>query len=64
MSGAPPELEHVMSAIAKKSMSATVALILFGMLALFAGEKWLVVLIPAAVLVWYGAAPKLRSGRN
>jgi len=64
MSGAPPESEHVMSANTKKSMSAAVALILFGMLALFTGEKWLGVLIPAAVLVWYGAAPKLRSGRN
>jgi p-aminobenzoyl-glutamate transporter AbgT len=64
MSGAPPALEHVMSANAKKSMSATVTLILFGMLALFTGEKWLVVLIPAAALVWYGAASKLRSGRN
>jgi len=53
-----------MSANTKKSMSAAVALILFGMLALFTGEKWLGVLIPAAVLVWYGAAPKLRSGRN
>ena len=53
-----------MSANAKKSMSAGIALILFGMLALFTKEKWLTVLIPAAVLVWYGAAPKLRSGRN
>jgi len=53
-----------MSANAKKSMSVTIALVLFGMLALLTGEKWLVVLIPAAALVWYGAAPKLRSGRN
>jgi len=53
-----------MSANAKKSMTATLALILFGALALFAGEKWLWALIPAAVLVWYGAAPRLRSGRN
>ena len=53
-----------MSANAKKSTTATIALILFGALALFAGEKWLWVLIPAAALVWYGAAPRLRSGRN
>ena len=53
-----------MSAKTKKSMSATIALILLGMLALLMGEKWLAVLIPAAALVWYGAAQKLRSGRN
>jgi len=53
-----------MSAKTKKSMSATIALILLGMLALFTEEKWLAVLIPAAALVWYGAAPKLGSGRN
>lgn len=53
-----------MSANAKKSMSAGVALILFGMLALFTEEKWLMVLIPAAALVWYGAVPRLRSGPN
>jgi hypothetical protein len=53
-----------MSANAKKSMSATIVLILFGMLALLTGEKWLVVLIPAAALVWYAAGPKLGSGRS
>jgi hypothetical protein len=53
-----------MSANAKKSMTATIALILFGALALFAGEKWLWALIPAAALVWYAANLKLRSGRN
>jgi hypothetical protein len=46
-----------MSANAKKSMTATIALILFGALALFAGEKWLWALIPAAALVWYAANP-------
>ena len=54
----------VMSANTKESMTATITLILFGALALFAGEKWLWVLIPAAALVWYGAGPRLRSGRN
>ena len=53
-----------MSANAKKSMSVTAVLILFGILVLFAGEKSLVVLIPAALMVWFGAAPTLRSGRN
>ncbi len=53
-----------MSMDAKKSMGWTVVLILMGMAALYGGSKWLVLLIPAAVLVWYGAGPMLRSGRN
>jgi len=53
-----------MSANAKKSMTATIALILFGALALCMSEKWLWLLIPAAALVWYRAVPRLRSGRN
>jgi hypothetical protein len=53
-----------MSANSKKSIGWTSVLVLLGLIALFGGEKWLVVLIPAAVLVWYGAGPLLRSGRN
>jgi hypothetical protein len=53
-----------MSANSKKSMGSTAALILLGMLALYGGEKWLSLLVPAAVLVWYAAQPILRSGRN
>jgi len=53
-----------MSAGSKKSIGWGVVLILLGMAALFAGTNWLVVLIPAASLVWYGAAPSLRSGRH
>jgi hypothetical protein len=34
------------------------------LLALITGGKWLVVLIPAAMLVWYGSKPAMRSGRN
>lgn len=39
-------------------------LILLGMAALYGGTKMLIVLIPAAVLVWYGVGPMLGSGRN
>jgi hypothetical protein len=39
-------------------------LILFGLVALFGGERWLVLLIPAATLVWFGAGSALRSGRS
>jgi hypothetical protein len=53
-----------MSMDAKKSMGWTVVLILLGMAALYGGSKWLSVLIPAAVLVWYTARPSLRTGRN
>jgi hypothetical protein len=53
-----------MSMNTKKSMGWTFILILLGLIALFGGEKWLVLLIPAAMLVWYGARPTLRSGRN
>lgn len=53
-----------MSANSKKSMGSTVVLILLGMAALYGGSKWLGVLIPAALLVWYTARPLIRTGRN
>jgi hypothetical protein len=53
-----------MSANSKKSITSTTVLILLGLVALFAGAKWLGLLIPAAILVWYAAGPALRSGRN
>lgn len=53
-----------MSADGKKSMGGTLVLICLGIVALFAGVKSLVVLIPVAVVVYYGAGLMLRSGRN
>ncbi|MGC1644419.1 MAG: hypothetical protein WA741_01205 [Candidatus Sulfotelmatobacter sp.] len=53
-----------MSVDAKKSMGWTVVLILMGMAALYGGSKWLALLIPAALLVWYRVKPRLRTGRN
>jgi hypothetical protein len=53
-----------MSMDSKKSIGGTMVLILFGLIALFGGEKWLVGLIPAAMLVWYGTGYALRRGRN
>jgi hypothetical protein len=53
-----------MSADSKKSLGGTVVLILFGILALIGGTQWLVLLVPAAILIWYGAGSMLRSGRN
>jgi len=53
-----------MSMNAKKSMGWAVVLILLGMAALYGGSKWLTLLIPAALLVWYAAKSRLRTGRN
>jgi hypothetical protein len=55
---------HTKTADTKESMGWTVLLILLGMAALYGGSKWLSLLIPAALLVWYGAGHMLRGGRN
>ncbi len=47
-----------------KSIGGTVLLIGLGLGAMFGGEKWLVALIPAATLVWYGTGSALRRDRN
>jgi hypothetical protein len=48
----------------QKSIGWTVLLIVFGIIALSEGEKSLLVLIPAAIVIWYGARPTLGNGRN
>ncbi|MGC2450851.1 MAG: hypothetical protein WA477_24615 [Candidatus Sulfotelmatobacter sp.] len=53
-----------MSLNSKKSIGWSVVLILLGVAAIYAGAKSLIVIIPVATLVWYGARPVLRSGRN
>jgi hypothetical protein len=53
-----------MSANLKKSMGWTIVLVILGMAALYGGSKWLSLLIPAALLVWFAAKPTLRTGRN
>lgn len=55
---------NTMTPNTKKSIAASAALILLGVLVLFSGEKSLLILIPAAVWVWYAATPKLRRDRN
>ena len=59
---APEKL--AMSMNSKKSLTSTTLLILLGVGALAAGEKWLIVLIPAAIFVWYSAGSILGTGRN
>jgi hypothetical protein len=41
-----------MSADTKKGYGSTIALLIFGVLTLYGGTRWLLVLIPAAMLVW------------
>ena len=53
-----------MSVNSKKSIVWTIVLIVMGMAALYGGAKWLSLLIPAAMLVWFAAKPSLRTGRN
>jgi hypothetical protein len=53
-----------MSANSKKSLSSTLFLIVLGITALYGGTKTLPLLIPAALMVWFGVGPILRSGRN
>jgi hypothetical protein len=53
-----------MSADSKKSITWMFALVLLGVAVLYGGTKSLLVTLPAAVFVWFAAAPTLRSGRN
>ena len=48
----------------KKSIAASAALTLLGVLVLFAGEKSLVILIPAAIFIWYAGTRKLWRDQN
>jgi hypothetical protein len=53
-----------MSVNSKKSIGWTVLLVILGMAALYGGSKWLGLLIPAALLIWYAAKPMIGAGRN
>lgn len=44
-----------MSADVKKGYGSTLVLIAMGLVALYARAQWLAILIPAAILVFYGA---------
>jgi hypothetical protein len=56
--------ELTMSMNSKKSLTSTTLLILLGVAALNVGVRWLILLIPAAIFVWYSAGSILRTGRN
>jgi hypothetical protein len=53
-----------MSVNSKKSIAWMIGLVLLGIIALIGGVKSLIIVIPAAILIWYSAPPTLRSGRN
>jgi len=53
-----------MTTKSKKSKDWSLILVLLDVTVLFAGPHWLALLIPAALLVWYGAWPTLGAGRN
>lgn len=54
-----------MSADKRKGYGSTLALIVLGVLALYGGVHWLMILIPAAFLVWYAATrANLRRSRS
>lgn len=53
-----------MSMESKKSLSLAFILMLLGVFAMYAGLRSLIVLVPAAMLIWNEARPRLGSGRN
>ncbi len=53
-----------MTAHFKNSLLRAILLILLGVLAIYVGTPWLIVIIPAATLLWYEDLNILRSGRN
>jgi hypothetical protein len=53
-----------MSADLKKSAGGSLILVLLGLAAFFGATVWLALLIPAALMVWFGTSSALRTGRN
>jgi hypothetical protein len=54
-----------MSAEMKTGYGSTIVMMILGLLALYCGAQWLVILIPSAALVWYAATRQApRKSRN
>lgn len=53
-----------MNAESKKAVGWTIVLFVLGVAVLYGGARWAALLVPAAMLAWYGAKPRLRSGRS
>jgi hypothetical protein len=56
--------EDSMSRESKKSMIWAMVLVLLGLLAFYGGTRWLLVLIPVALMIWGIAGPAVRAGRH
>jgi len=52
-----------MKTASNESLYVTAVLVLFGMLAMYGGQRWLALLIPAALLVWLVAGVRCHSRR-
>ena len=48
----------------RQSVLWAIVLVLLGIVGFFGGMKWLIPLIPAAMLIWFRVGPALRTGRN
>jgi hypothetical protein len=55
---------QLMSAEAKKGYGSTLVLLMLGVLAFYVGSAWLLVLVPAAALVWRAAGESARKSGN
>jgi hypothetical protein len=53
-----------MSAQSKTSMTSTFILLFLGTVALCTGTRWLAILVPLAIILWFATCPRLRTGRN
>ncbi len=57
--------EEMVSVPEKREYGSTMILVILGILALYGGVLWLLVLIPAALFIWYVPPGKaLRRSRN
>jgi hypothetical protein len=53
-----------MSRESKKSVSWAIVLGLLGLLVFYGGARWLLVLLPVALMIWGIAGPAVPTGRN
>lgn len=53
-----------MNTTSNESLCLAALLVLFGMLALYGGGRWLALLIPAAIVVWLTASARCQARRS
>jgi hypothetical protein len=52
-----------MNATSSESLCFTALLVLFGMLAVYGGARWLGILVPAAIIVWLATSARCQARR-